>query len=297
MEADGGRKAPLEPGLHLLSTPIGAARDITLRGLDALREADILAAEDTRTLRRLMDIHGVPLGGRRLIAYHEHNAAEAGPKILAALAEGARVVYASDAGTPLIADPGWRIAKLAREAGVALRSLPGPSAALAALVVSGMPTDAFAFIGFLPAKRAARRRALEPWRSAPATLVIYENGRRLAAALEDAAATLGDRDAAVARELTKRFEEVRTGRLAALAAAYAAEEPPKGEIVLLIGRAGDQTPDQAAIDAALGEALAEMSARDAARHVSEVFVVGRKMVYERATELKRRMKDGASDGE
>lgn len=285
----------IAPGLHLLSTPIGAARDITLRGLDALAAADALAAEDTRTLRKLMEIHGVSVRDRPLFAYHEHNASVSGPKILARLAAGESVVYASDAGTPLIADPGFRLARAARDAGAAVWSLPGPSAALAALVVSGLPTDAFAFIGFAPPKSGARRRLFESWAAAPGTLVIYETGRRLADCLGDLRAVLGDREAAIARELTKKFEEVRRGALSTLCEEVAAQPPPKGEIVLLVGRAAEAAEaDVEAVDALLIDAMRDASPRDAARTVAERLGVSRKMVYDRAVRIKSERDDDSS---
>ncbi|MEO1328968.1 MAG: 16S rRNA (cytidine(1402)-2'-O)-methyltransferase, partial [Pseudomonadota bacterium] len=282
--AQGGRGA-LGPGLHFLATPIGAADDITVRGLAALREADVLAAEDTRTLRKLMELHGVPLGGRPLIAYHEHNSARALPGILARLEAGERVVYASDAGTPLVADPGFRLAREARERGVAVRALPGPSALLAGLLVSGLPTDRFSFGGFPPPKTSARRRAIAAWRGAPGSLVFFETGRRLAESLEDMAAELGDRPAAVARELTKAFEETRTGRLSALAAQYRESGPPKGEIVVVIGPGEAIAPTPSEIDDALKAALMTEGVRDASRTVANMLGTGRKLVYQRAVEL------------
>lgn len=278
--------SPLPPGLYLLSTPIGSARDITLRGLDALAGADLLAAEDTRVLRRLMDIHGVGLGGRPLISYHDHNAASALPKVLTALDQAKRVVYASDAGTPLLADPGFRLAREARRAGHAVWSLPGPSALLAGLVVSGLPTDAFVFLGFPPAKSGARRRFLESWAAAPGTLVAYETGARLAACLDDMAAVLGDRPAALARELTKRHEQVVQGRLSELAETVRRDGPPRGEIVLLIDRPAAEDADPAQIEALLRAELARQSLRDAVRTVSERLLVGRKLVYDMAVRVK-----------
>ena len=242
--SDGAGVRALEPGLHLLSTPIGAADDLTLRGLAALRKADALACEDTRVLRKLMDLHSVALAGRPLIAYHEHNAETARPKILTLLAAGKSVVYASDAGTPLVADPGYKLVQAARAGGFKVSPLPGPSAALAALVVSGLPTDAFSFIGFPPTKSGPRRRLFEAWAAAPGSLILYESPRRLGGTLADLAATLGPaRPAAIARELTKRFEEIRTGALGELAQAIAEADPPKGEIVVVVGPPSSDGPD------------------------------------------------------
>ncbi len=204
---------PLDPGLYLVATPIGAAADITLRALDVLARADLLAAEDTRRARQLLDIHGVALAGRRLLPYHDHNGPAARPALMDALAAGARVAYVSDAGTPLLADPGFRLVQDAIAAGHAVHAVPGASALLAALTVAGLPTDRFLFAGFPPPRAAARAAFLAALRHVPATLVFYEAPHRTAetvVALRDA---LGDRPAALCRELTKRFEEVRRASL------------------------------------------------------------------------------------
>jgi 16S rRNA (cytidine1402-2'-O)-methyltransferase len=267
--------------------PIGAARDITLRALDILRGADVLAAEDTRALRRLMEIHGVPLGDRPLIAYHDHNGAAVRPRLLEALRAGRAVAYCSEAGTPLVADPGFQLGLEAREAGVAVRAAPGASAVLAALCVGGLPTDRFTFAGFLPPKPAARRAALAELAAAPGTLVLYESPRRLGALLADAAAALGPRPAAVCRELTKRFEEVVRGDLPELAARYA-ETAPKGEIVVLIDRAPVAEVAEATLEEMLARALGEMSLKSAVKSVSERTGVGRSLVYELALKVRDR---------
>lgn len=280
------RAPPLGPGLHLLATPIGAAEDLSLRGLAALREADALACEDTRSLRKLMDIHGVPLRGRPLIAYHDHNGEAARPKVLARLATGESVVYASDAGTPLIADPGYKLAEAARAAGHRVSALPGPSAALTALLLSGLPTDAFSFIGFPPAKAAARRRFFERWAAVPGTLVLFEAPRRTAETLAEMAEILGrERPAALTRELTKRHEEVRRGTLESLAEGAAAD-PPRGEVALVVAPAPAAEAGEAEIDALLLDQLATQSVKDAVRTVVERLGAPRKMVYQRALALK-----------
>ncbi|MEL6317983.1 MAG: 16S rRNA (cytidine(1402)-2'-O)-methyltransferase, partial [Pseudomonadota bacterium] len=237
-------------------------------------------------------LHGVPLAGRPITAYHDHNAAQARGPLLAALAAGQSVLYASDAGTPLVADPGWRLAQAAREIGAAVHALPGPSAVLTALVLSGLPTDRFAFGGFLPPKAGARRRALESWRAVPGTLIFFESARRAAATLADVRDVLGaEREAALARELTKAFEQVRRGTAAELAEGAAAD-PPRGEVVLLIGPApAEGAPDPAALDAALREALAAGTLKDAVRTVVERLSAPRKMVYARALELAEERKD------
>ncbi|MEM8788940.1 MAG: 16S rRNA (cytidine(1402)-2'-O)-methyltransferase [Pseudomonadota bacterium] len=273
----------LSPGLYLVSTPIGNAEDITLRALRLLGAADVLAAEDTRTARRLMDMHGVALNGRPLVAYHDHNGPQARPRLMADLAAGRSVAYVSEAGTPLIADPGYRLASEAIAAGHAVQAAPGASALLAALAVAGLPTDRFLFAGFLPPKSAARRAALADLTAVPATLVFYESPRRLTDSLADMQAVLGDREAAVCRELTKKFEETRRGALSDLAAHYAA--PPKGEVVVVVAPPAAAVADPQTLDTALTAALARHSVRDAAQLVAEATGLPRKRVYARALEL------------
>ena len=276
----------LPPGLHLVATPIGAARDITLRALDALNGADILAAEDTRVLRHLMEIHGIPLRGRRLIAYHDHNGARARPALIAALREGASVAYCSDAGTPLVADPGYRLALDAAEAGARVHALPGPSAALAALSLSGLPSDRFLFLGFPPPTEAARRGWLDRWMAVDATLILYESPRRVGRTLAELARMDADRMVVIARELTKKFEEVIRGTAAELAA-----DPRmaalKGEVVMLLDRPGEIEVTEAALDDALRAAMARLSVKDAAREVSDALSLPRRDVYQRALVLAR----------
>ena len=273
---------PLSPGLYLVATPIGNAADITLRALDVLGRADALACEDTRRTRALMAMHGLALGRRPMVAYHDRNGAARRPQILGWLGDGRSVAYASDAGTPLIADPGYRLVEAARAAGHEVYGVPGPSALLAALSVAGLPTDRFLFLGFLPPRRPARRTALAEVAGVKATLVAFESPRRIAATLADMATVLGEgRPAAVARELTKRFEEVRTGALGELAVLYAGETP-KGEIVVL---AGPPAPGEAgragelALDDALAEALKTLSLKEAVRMVSECLALPRRAVY------------------
>ncbi len=284
----GEAPARLAPGLYLVSTPIGAARDITLRALDILASADLLAAEDTRTARKLMDIHGVRRDRRSILPYHDHNGAAQRPRLLAALAEGKSVALVSDAGTPLIADPGFKIAAEAIAAGHSVVAAPGASALLAALSVAGLPTDRFLFGGFLPPKDAARRKALSALEAVPATLVFYELPRRLAAALAAMSDALGaERPAAVCRELTKRFEETRRGTLGALAAAYGAGEAPKGEVVVVVGPPPEAEVAEDDLDAALEAALDGASVRDAATEVAARLGLPRRQVYARALELAR----------
>lgn len=277
----------LRPGLYLVATPIGTADDITLRALTILREADLLAAEDTRNTRKLMEIHGVPLNGRRIVPYHDHNGAQARPGLLKAVSEGQSVAYVSDAGTPLIADPGYRLAQDAIAQDLPVLGVPGASAVLAALSVAGLPTDRFLFAGFPPPKSAARRTEFAELAQVPATLVFYDSPRRLAACLADMAEVLGGtRQVAVCRELTKRFEEVRRGTLSDLAAEYADEAPPKGEVVIVIGPPEKTQTTVEDLDSALAAAMKDNSLKDAASVVAEATGLPRKQVYARALELR-----------
>ena len=273
---------PLPAGLHFISTPIGAARDITLRALDILASADVLAAEDTRTLRHLMEIHGVALNGRPLVAYHEHNAPQALPRLLGALADGKSVAYASEAGTPVVSDPGFELARAAVAAGQTVLAAPGPSAVLCALTVSGLPSDRFLFAGFPPAAKGARETFLRELAAIQATLILYESPKRVQQLLGDLVQILGEtRQAAVCRELTKRFEEVTRGTLAELMVAYEGRDV-KGEIVVVIDRAAERAADAETVGQALDRALQEMSVKDAAAAVAEAFGLPRKDVYRMA---------------
>ncbi|MGE0151827.1 MAG: 16S rRNA (cytidine(1402)-2'-O)-methyltransferase [Reyranellaceae bacterium] len=270
-----------------MATPIGHARDITLRALDVLAGADLIACEDTRVTAKLLAIYGIRT---TLMAYHDHNAERARPQILQALRADQVVALVSDAGTPLIADPGYRLVREAAASGLPVTALPGASALLAGLSLSGLPTDRFLFAGFLPERGAERRRALAELAGVPATLVFFESPRRIGAALADALQMLGDREAAVGRELTKKFEEVRRGSLADLARHYAGEaEPPKGEIVLTIGPPSADAAasvDAAAIDQALRAALEKSSLKQAVADVAAATGAARKLVYARALRLK-----------
>jgi 16S rRNA (cytidine1402-2'-O)-methyltransferase len=276
----------LAPGLYIVATPIGNLADIGLRALAVLQGADLIACEDTRVSAKLFNRHGI---ATKRLAYHEHNAERMRPLLLQRLAEGAAVALISDAGTPLVSDPGYKLVREAIARGVAVTAVPGASAALAALVLSGLPSDRFLFAGFLPPKQAARRTALAGLRAVPATLVLLETAPRLAAALADMAAELGDRPAAVARELTKLHEEVRRGALAELAAHYRAAGAPKGEIVVVVGPpAADAPATDDALDAALHAALARMSVKDAAAAVAAALALPRRAVYARALALQGR---------
>lgn len=278
MSAGDGR-AVLAPGLYFVATPLGNARDITLRALDILRDAEVLAAEDTRTLRHLMEIHGIPLGGRRIVAYHDHNGPEARPRLLAFLREGRSVAYASEAGTPLVADPGFVLARAAIAEGLPVTTAPGPSAVVAALTIAGLPSDRFTFAGFPPNAAGARRRFLAELAEAPGTLVLYESPKRVAATLAAAVEVLGgSRPAALCREITKKFEETRRGTLESLAEG-AVTDPPRGEIVLCIGEGTNEASDQELADA-LKEALASKPLKEAAREVADRFGVSRRDLYQ-----------------
>jgi 16S rRNA (cytidine1402-2'-O)-methyltransferase len=273
------------PGLHVVATPIGNLGDITLRAIEVLKHVDLIACEDTRVTGRLLKAHGIETP---MFPYHDHNAERVRPVLIERLQRGEKMALVSDAGTPLVSDPGFRLVRECIARGIPVVPLPGPSAALAALMAAGLPTDRFLFVGFLPAKTAARRAALAELAPVRATLVIYESPHRLAAALADMAKALGAREVAVARELTKMFEEVRRGALAELADHYAAAPEPKGEIVVVVGPPAPEPPREEALDEALGAALAAMSLRDAVAQVTRETGLARSRVYARALELSRR---------
>jgi 16S rRNA (cytidine1402-2'-O)-methyltransferase len=267
-----------------VATPIGNLRDITLRALDVLGACDLVLAEDTRVTAKLLTAYGL---SKRMERYDEHAAVRARPKALAALAEGGRVALVSDAGTPLISDPGYRLVTEALAAGAAVWPIPGASSALAALSVAGLPTDRFLFAGFPPPKSAARRTFLESLKGVRATLIVFEGASRLGASLADMADVLGARPAAVARELTKLHETVVRGDLASLAADPALTAP-KGEVVVVIGPPAEETAAPVDVDAALAEALARLSPADAAREVAAATGLARRELYGRALALKGR---------
>lgn len=272
----------LAAGLHFVATPIGTARDITLRALDILASADVIAAEDTRSMRKLMDIHGIALNGRPLLAYHDHNGEKVRPKLMQYLEEGKSVAYGSEAGTPMIADPGYHLAKQVADAGYLVTSAPGPVAFITGLTLSGLPSDRILFEGFLPNTKSQRCSKLSELSEIPATLAFYESPKRIAATLKDAASTLGgERRAALARELTKKFEEVRRGTLHELLDSVT-QHPPKGEIVLLIDRARSPSVNQDDIDDQIRSALDKMSVKDAADMISAATGQPRRKIYQRA---------------
>ncbi|TPK41308.1 16S rRNA (cytidine(1402)-2'-O)-methyltransferase [Mesorhizobium sp. B2-5-4] len=277
---------PLDPALYLVATPIGNLADITLRALETLAAADIVACEDTRVSRVLLDRYGIR---RRTTAYHEHNAGEAGPKLIAALEAGQSVALISDAGTPLVSDPGYRLVGEALDQGIRVVPIPGPSAPLAALTASGLPSDAFLFAGFLPVKVGQRLSRLEALKAVPATLIFFESPRRLAESLGAMVEALGgERKAAIGRELTKTYEEMRTGTLQALADHYAAADTPKGEIVVCIGPAGAKADEPEDIDRLLLSLAAEMPASKAAAEAAKMTGGQKQALYRRLLELKDR---------
>ncbi|MHA7818316.1 MAG: 16S rRNA (cytidine(1402)-2'-O)-methyltransferase [Erythrobacter sp.] len=271
---------PLEPGLYIVATPIGNLGDITLRAVDVLRRASVIACEDTRVTGKLLKACGVATPMQR---YDDHASTETRARLLE-LARREPVALVSDAGTPLVSDPGYRLVREAREGGVAVTSIPGPCAAIAGLTLSGLPNDRFLFAGFLPVKEKARGDVLAELGGVDATLVFYETGPRLERSLHAIAHVWPTREVAVARELTKLHEECRTGTAAALAEHYAAH-PPKGEIVLLVGPPVE-VASEADPDALLREALAEMSASKAAGKVAKATGLDRQTLYSRAVELK-----------
>jgi 16S rRNA (cytidine1402-2'-O)-methyltransferase len=274
---------PLPPGLHIVATPIGNLGDLSPRAADTLRRADRILAEDTRVTAKLLAHIGAKVPMTR---YDDHTSAADRERIVTRLGEEA-VALVSDAGTPLISDPGYKLVRAARAEGYVVHTVPGPSAAIAALTLAGLPTDRFLFLGFLPSKAKARAGAIDDVASVRATLIIYESGPRLGDTLAALADNLGDRDAAVARELTKFHEECVTGSLADLAARYASQ-PPKGEIVIVVGppREAAEATDRD-LDAALDQALARLSPSRAAAEVAEQLKVPRKRAYARALERSR----------
>lgn len=277
----------LAPGLYFVATPIGSARDITLRALDVLAQADIVAAEDTRTARKLMKIHGISTSGREILAYHDHNGAAVRPRLLASLSEGKSLAYMSEAGTPMVADPGFVLAREAIEAGHLVTSAPGPSAVIAALSVAGLPTDRFLFAGFAPNSSGARRRFLAELAPVPATLVLYESPKRIHNSLADMALELGgDRQAALCRELTKKFEEIVRGTLDDLSATLAGRTL-KGEVVMVIDRSRAKASDNDLEDE-LKKALQTMTIKDAAAFVSAQLDLPRRRVYQAALQLAKK---------
>lgn len=279
----------LASGLYVVSTPIGNLRDITLRALDILASCDVVCAEDTRVAAKLLSAFGV---SARLRPYHDHNGAQARPALLNELQGGARIALISDAGTPLVSDPGFKLVREAAQAGISVIAIPGASAPLAALASSGLPTDRFTFAGFPPPRSGARKTFLSELKANAGTLVFFEGPSRLVASLIDMVEVLGVRDAVVARELTKKFEELRRGTIAELAAYYAEAGPPRGEIVVLVGPGDGVEPQDAdAVDAAILAAGEERPLKEIAAEIAERFGMKRRDVYERALELREQGDD------
>jgi 16S rRNA (cytidine1402-2'-O)-methyltransferase len=275
----------LAAGLHLVATPIGNLGDMTLRGLWVLRNVDRILCEDTRVTARLLSRFGIDTP---LAPYHDHNADRVRPAVLEMLRRGDRVALVSDAGTPLVSDPGFKLVRAALAENLPVTAAPGPSAALTALILSGLAPEVFLFAGFLPSRSAARRRALGQWTTLDATLVFFEGPSRLAAALADMADILGPRDAAVARELTKRHEEIRRGRLSELAEHYQEAGPPRGEVVIVVGPPEPAAPAEADIETRLAELLETSSLRDAVARLAAETGIARRALYDRALTLQRK---------
>jgi 16S rRNA (cytidine1402-2'-O)-methyltransferase len=284
------KAAEATPGLYLVATPIGNLGDVTLRALELLAAADVIACEDTRVTRKLTQRYGLTTP---LTSYHEHNAAEARPKLLARLADGQAVALVSDAGTPLISDPGYKLVRAACEAGHMVTALPGASAVLTALSVAGLPTDHFFFEGFLPPKQGARQKRIAALANIPATLVLFESGPRIGAALADLAAALGRRAAATCRELTKLHEDVKRSDLETLAQEYSAGAETRGEFVIVVAPAPDGEDIADNIDDLLRQALTRVSVKDAVGEVALATGRPRREVYQRALVLARNTADGA----
>ncbi|MGA9794742.1 MAG: 16S rRNA (cytidine(1402)-2'-O)-methyltransferase [Rhizomicrobium sp.] len=280
-----GRPADLAPGLYITATPIGNARDVSLRALDVLKACDLIAAEDTRVTAKLLAIHGI---SKPLTAYNDHNGPSERPKLIGKLKRGARIALVSDAGTPLVSDPGYKLVREAIVEGIAIHAVPGASSVLTALTLAGLPTDRFFFAGFLPSKSGERRNALAQFKSVGGTLIFFESAQRLAESLKDIEAVLGNRPAVVTRELTKLHEEIRRGDLVSLAAHYEQSQTPKGEVTLVIGAPLESAPDFARADGLLQKALVFMPVRAAADLVAEALAMPRRALYERALALKEK---------
>ena len=273
----------LAPGLYVTATPIGNARDITLRALDVLRSVDLIAAEDTRVTAKLLAIHAIE---KPLSAYNDHNAGRERPRLLQRLRTGERIALVSDAGTPLVSDPGFKLVRDAVQDGVSVHAVPGPSAALASLVLAGLPTDRFLFAGFLSARAGERKSELEEFKDIQATLVFFESGQRLSDTLNDMNAVLGPRRAAVTRELTKLHEEVRRADLPELVARYENAAAPKGEVTVVVAGAKVGDPDLSFLEPLLRSALEFMPLRSAVDLIAAACKVSRTATYERALKIK-----------
>ena len=281
----------LDSGLHILATPIGTANDITIRALNILRDADILVAEDTRVLRKLMEIHGINLNGRKILSYHDHNGEVQRPKLIALIKEGKVLAYASDAGTPLIADPGFSLTKLAIQNNIRVHAAPGASALLTALCLAGLPTDNFFFGGFLGSKSSQRIKNLQKIQNLDATIVYYESPKRTLSTLKDISKIFGnDRLISVCREMTKKFEEVIRGTVDQVIDEIKSRHSFKGEVVIVLGPPTKKEISDEEIYSALQIALQEYRIKDAATQISEQFGVPKKRSYEMALRIKAESK-------
>jgi 16S rRNA (cytidine1402-2'-O)-methyltransferase len=281
----------LDSGLHILATPIGTANDITIRALNILRDADILVAEDTRVLRKLMEIHGINLNGRKILSYHDHNGEVQRPKLIALIKEGKVLAYASDAGTPLIADPGFSLTKLAIQNNIRVHAAPGASALLTALCLAGLPTDNFFFGGFLGSKSSQRIKNLQKIQNLDATIVYYESPKRTLSTLKDISKIFGnDRLISVCREMTKKFEEVIRGTVDQVIDEIKSRHSFKGEVVIVLGPPTKKEISDEEIYSALQIALQEYRIKDAATQISEQFGVPKKRSYEMALRIKAEFK-------
>jgi 16S rRNA (cytidine1402-2'-O)-methyltransferase len=278
-----GQKGDLAAGLYIVATPIGNARDVTLRALDVLKGCNVIAAEDTRVTSRLLAIHGI---AKPMVPYNDHNGHQMRPKLLARIERGEAVALVSDAGTPLVSDPGYKLAREAIAAGLSVVALPGASAVLTGLALSGLPSDRFLFSGFLSSKAGERQSTLEELKAVRASLIFFESAQRLADSLAAMREVLGAREAAVARELTKMHEEVRRGSLEELAAHYAKAGAPRGEVTIIVAPPQEQVIDSARIDSALTAALEFMPVKAAANLIADLTDGSRKALYARALELK-----------
>lgn len=280
------QNSPLDAGLYLVATPIGNARDITLRALDILASADVIAAEDTRTARKLMDIHGIAVGGRKMIPYHDHSGQNGRDGIRKLISEGRSVAYVSEAGTPLVADPGYALARDVAQDEALVSAAPGASAVLTALSLSSLPSDRFLFAGFPPAAKGARKSWLAELLTIEATLVLYESPKRINRLLTELCSLqAGNRPAAICRELTKKFEEVLRGDVQSLSETLQ-DRTLKGEIVLVLGHVAAKMGEET-LDEALKKAMKDMSKKDAVAFVTEALGLPRRKVYQAALDLEK----------
>lgn len=272
----------MKPGFYLVATPIGNLRDITFRALDTLSSVDLIICEDTRVTGKLMSAYGFK---KKMQVYNDHSTDQQRDALIKAVEDGQSIAVLSDAGTPLVSDPGYKLVRGAIQKELYVTSIPGPNAALPALQLSGLPTDQFSFLGFLPPKTTARQNTLQKWEAVPGSLIIYETGPRLVDSLQDIKKVLGNRDAAVTRELTKMYEEVQRGSLSDLIVHYGNKGAPKGEIVIVLGQAVAEVVSTESIEAQLKSALENMSVRDAAEMVSQATGKPKKTIYTLALKL------------